>query len=269
MAKSAGEDELIFEALERALADPTPRKLHGTKANPGIFLSSSVAAKRAAQRCLDQHLIAVCDELRTKSKVTPLYGLAPAGIGYLLEQAPAQRLLTATRDTADRLVDVVTGCQQTLVGVQRQMARLQEVVQAASARLSVPNIDQMLATVAGRHATSSASPDGARPPHGTKSPDGAQDRAANDAALASLTFEHIQQHTRQAPLRPLALPQLWERVRAQRPGLSLGAFHDALRSLAAAGRIRLSPFTQAMYQLAEPECAMIVGREIMYYVESV
>ena len=47
--------------------------------------------------------------------------------------------------------------------------------------------------------------------------------------------------------------------------VSLGQFHDALRELHAAGRLRLSPWTQAMYQLQDPECCLLLGREIMAY----
>ena len=82
-------------------------------------------------------------------------------------------------------------------------------------------------------------------------------------------LQHVQQQKRQAPLRPLDLPQLFRFARSRQPALSLGSFHDLVRRMADAGQVRLSPFTQAMYQLPEPECAMIVGREIMYYVEGV
>ena len=46
---------------------------------------------------------------------------------------------------------------------------------------------------------------------------------------------------------------------------SLGQFQDTLRDLAAAGKIRLAPWTGAMYQLENPECCLLVGREIMAY----
>ena len=82
-------------------------------------------------------------------------------------------------------------------------------------------------------------------------------------------LQHVQQHKRQSPLRPIDMPQLFRFARTRQPALSLGQFHDLVRRLTEAGRIRLSPFTQAMYQLPEPECALIVGREIMYYVEGV
>jgi len=260
MAKSAGVEELVLEAIERALADPSPRKLHGTKASPGIFLASSAAAKAAAQRCLELGLIAACGELRTKSKVTPLYGIAPAGIKYLLDHDPLRQLLAATQDGVARLAQTSADCQQTLVRVQQQVTRLQEAVQNAASRLQPPDIEKMLAAVYAARGAAATGPGTVAVPASS---------AAPNAELASALVQHLQQHKRQAPLRPLDLPQLFRFAQSRQPALSLGSFHDAIRRLADAGQIRLSPFTQAMYQLPEPQCAMIVGREIMYYVEGV
>lgn len=264
MAKTASPEELVLEAIERALADPTPRKLHGTKANPGIFLASSAAAKAAAQLCLDRGLLVTCGQQRTKSKITPLYGIGPAGVGYLLERDPLRQLLTATQDGVARLNETSAECQQTLKSVQEQIVRLQQVVQQASARLQPPDAEKMLAAVR----TAQAAAGGAT----TDRP--LADAASSDAGpaspkLADELLQHVQQHKRQSPLRPIDLPQWFRFARSRQPALSLGQFHDLVRRLADAGRIRLSPFTQAMYQLPEPECAMIVGREIMYYAEGV
>ncbi len=147
MAKTAQAEDLVLEAIQRALADPTPRKLHGTKANPGIFLASSAAAKAAAQQCLERGLIVPCGEQRTKSKSVPLYGIASAGVSYLLEHDPLRQLLTATEDGVSRLARTSADCQQTLAGVQEQVARLQEVVQHAASRLQPPDVQKMLAAV--------------------------------------------------------------------------------------------------------------------------
>jgi hypothetical protein len=270
MAKAASTEDLILEALERTLVDPTPRKLHGTKANPGVFLSSSAVAKAAGQQCVQQGLIAVCGHLRKKAKVEPLYGLAPAGIAYLLEHDPMRQLLTAMQGAVERLIRTGADCQQTLSGVQQQAARLQEVTQRAADRLQPPDLEKMLAAVqtAGSHAQTAATPEagGAAADGGRAAPAAG---GVAEARWADAVHQHVQQHRRQSPLRPLDLPGLFRFARSQEPALSLGQFHDLVRRLADAGRIRLSPFTQAMYQLQEPECAMIVGREIMYYVEGV
>ena len=117
MAKSTRPEELVLEAIQRALADPTPRKLHGTKAHPGIFLASSAAAKAAAQQCLERGLIVPCGQQRTKSKAVPLYGIAPAGISYLLAHDPLRQLLATTQDGVSRLAQTSADCQRTLSGV--------------------------------------------------------------------------------------------------------------------------------------------------------
>lgn len=283
MAKSAGVEELIFEALERSLADPRPRKLHGTRTNPGIFLTRSAAAVEAARRCLEQGLIAPRGEERTKSKATPLYGLGAAGIRYLLEHDPLRQLLAATQEGVARLGQASADCQQTLAKVQQQAAQLQEVVQQAAQRLQPPDLEKMLAAAttpgdaaAARGAAPAVDARKARETAAVAGGPGVESglaRAAKptgaESQLGEAVLQHLRQHKRQTPLRPLDLPQLFRFARSRQPALSLGAFHDLVRDLADAGQIRLSPFTQAMYQLAEPECAMIVGREIMYYAECV
>lgn len=50
------------------------------------------------------------------------------------------------------------------------------------------------------------------------------------------------------------------------PRLTIGQFHDAIRSLHEAGRIRLSPWTGPLYQLPEPGLALLIGHEVLYYV---
>jgi len=266
MAKTASPEELVLEAIERALADPTPRKLHGTKANPGIFVASSAAAKAAAQLCLERGLIVPCGEQRTKSKVVPLYGIAPAGISYLLAHDPLRQLLTATQDGVARLAQTSAECQQTLERVQQQVAKLGDVVQHAATRIQPPDVEKMLA--AARTAQHGAGVETGRPlVSGSGSGGGAT--GAPSPQLADELLQHVLQQKRQSPLRPIDLPQLFRFARSRQPALSLGQFHDLVRRLADAGRVRLSPFTQAMYQLPEPECGMIVGREIMYYVEGV
>ena len=261
MAKSAGVEQLVFEALERTLADPSPKKLHGTKTTPGIFLAKSADAVAAAKRCLEQGLIVPRGEVRTKAKATPLYGLGPAGIRYLLEHDPLQQLLAATHEGVARLSETSAACQQTLVDVQQQATRLQEVVQQAAQRLQAPDVERMRAAItAPGTAAAAVVGAGVSPAAGS---------SRGDSPLGEAVVQHLRQHKRQTPLRPLDFPQLFRFARSQQPALSLGAFHDLLRQLADAGQLRLSPFTQAMYQLAEPECAMIVGREIMYYAECV
>ena len=249
-------DELILEAIERALADPVPRKLHGTKASPGIFLSSNAAAKAAAQRCLELRLIEQRGELKSKAKAVPLYGVAPAGVAYLLERDPVRNLLTSTQAGVEQLSRLAADCNQTLAQVQRQLATLGDVVKTTAARLQPPDVGKLLAGM-----QQAPTPGAGADAIGGHSPPNAE--------LQGELLSFVQQQKRQAPLRPVDLPQLYRFARSRQPALTMGQFHDLVRRLAETRQVRLSPFTQAMYQLTEPECAMIIGREVMYYVEGV
>jgi hypothetical protein len=64
---------------------------------------------------------------------------------------------------------------------------------------------------------------------------------------------------------PVPLGDVFRSVQASIGKVTLGQLHDALRDLAASGRISLSPWTGAMYQLRDPECCLLMGREIMAY----
>ena len=256
MAKSVGLDELILEAIERALADPVPRKLHGTKTNPGVFLSATASAKAAAQRCLELKLIEPRSELKSKTKAVPLYGIAPAGVAYLLERDPVRNILTSTQTGIENLSRLAAACNQTLLQVQKQLATLGDVVKNTATRLQPPDVSQLLTAV-----QQAQSPGASAEGRGGPSP--------SDLELQSALLSFVQQQQRQAPLRPVELPQLYRFTRSRQPALTLGQFHDLVRRMAESRQVRLSPFTQAMYQLSEPECAMIIGREVMYYVEGV
>ena len=62
---------------------------------------------------------------------------------------------------------------------------------------------------------------------------------------------------------------LYERLRQRRLPLTVGQFHDTLRALRAAGRLRLSAWTGPLYELPEPALALLVGAEVLYYVQPV
>jgi len=63
------------------------------------------------------------------------------------------------------------------------------------------------------------------------------------------------------------LANVFKALQTKDQALTLGTFHDAVRRLHAAGKVRLTPWTQAMYQLDSPEACLLCGREIMAYAE--
>ena len=62
---------------------------------------------------------------------------------------------------------------------------------------------------------------------------------------------------------------LFDRLQRDRPELTVGQFHDALRTLAGRGTVRLSPWTGPLYELPRPDLALLIGHEVLYYVHRV
>jgi hypothetical protein len=60
------------------------------------------------------------------------------------------------------------------------------------------------------------------------------------------------------------LPELYRRVK-QAPGLTVGRFHDALRSMHERAQIYLHPWTGPLSEIPDPALALLVGHEIAYY----
>jgi hypothetical protein len=60
------------------------------------------------------------------------------------------------------------------------------------------------------------------------------------------------------------LPELFRAVSQRRP-LSIGLFHDALRSLQARQALALHPWTGPLYTLPEPAYALLAGHGVAYY----
>lgn len=88
-----------------------------------------------------------------------------------------------------------------------------------------------------------------------------QPKAAN---LFSRMIDRLRSYRAERPYAHCPLPELY---RATAAGLTIGQFQDGVRELVDAGRVRLHPFTGAMYQLRDEQFAMVAGQEIKYYVE--
>src|SRR5262249_51365474 len=61
------------------------------------------------------------------------------------------------------------------------------------------------------------------------------------------------------------LPDLYRRVQAACPELSIGAFHDALRRLVQDDQVYLHPWTGPLYAIPEPPFTLMIGHEVAYY----
>ena len=63
------------------------------------------------------------------------------------------------------------------------------------------------------------------------------------------------------------LPQVYEELKKTRPDLSLGQFHDGLRTLHQQRRILLGPHTQNLATIPDVRNALYLDREVKFYVD--
>jgi hypothetical protein len=89
------------------------------------------------------------------------------------------------------------------------------------------------------------------------------------AKLALTSYQAIREqlaawHAADA-LSDCPLPELYRRLRAETPRLTIGQFHDRLRRMHQDEHIYLHPWTGPLYALPEPAFALLVGHEIAYY----
>ena len=85
----------------------------------------------------------------------------------------------------------------------------------------------------------------------------------HDAAGAALT--HLARWRDAGASGDCPLVELYRRLAAEAPGLTIGRFHDTLRTLHDRGLIYLHPWTGPLYELPEPAFALLAGHEVAYY----
>lgn len=64
-----------------------------------------------------------------------------------------------------------------------------------------------------------------------------------------------------------SVDELYRLLRETDPQLTIGRFHDELRKLHEAGLVRFTPWTGPLYELPEPSLALLIGHEVLYYVQ--
>jgi hypothetical protein len=244
LAKKISSDPLplAVEALLRAAADPRPLKLHGTKASPGIFLSSTPPAKSAAKRCLDSGWLESTGGFSGKGKTAKeTYRVTAAGIDFALENAPEAKLLGDLLAAAD-------GQQQTL----RHLADALDLTrQAAEAQ------NKLLLELK-RNKRAAAGAEGlVRGEIVAKSSDG---------AWLQKIVDYVRVYRRDHPHRSCSFAELYRRV-AEPEGMTIGQFHDGLRRLSRERKISLEPWTGAMSDLEEDHLALVLAKETKFYAD--
>lgn len=216
----------ITDALSRAAAEPGGLPLFAGKADAGLFAAT---AKPAAQKALADGLLRVVGGDAKARAARELYTLTEAGWDYLLAAVNPKQVL----EDFVRVLEARQGEVGELLATARRMADSLCGLREAVSRV-LPQV------TAGKVAN----------PHAPALPDTILARLAGWSAPAG---------------EDCPLPELYRRLAADEPAPSIGAFHDALRELHAAGAVYLHPWTGPLYALPDPAYALLIGHGVAYY----
>jgi hypothetical protein len=249
--------QLVLTALTQAAAIAEGLPLHGGKASPGLFPSNS-AGKQAAQRCVEDGLLSRSTPgqpptdaaTAKKTKVPPeCYTLTEKGFTYLVGQvSPRQVLQDLVRVLETRQGEVT----ELVSGARRMQAGL-ETLQA--------NVQRLLQTLPGGQGENSL---GALY-RMFRSQGDANGLAEGAGEVEKTVRTELQNWQTAGATEDYPLPDLYRKVKARQPKLTIGQFHDLLRRLHDSGDVYLHPWTGPLYELPEPPQALLVGHEIAFY----
>ena len=230
----------IVDALARAAAEPAGLPLTGGKG--ALF---PTAARELARHCKDEgYLAPVRTEARGKA-TAEVCRITEKGLNYLLGQTSPRRVL-------EDLVRALEG----------RGAQLTELVANAKEARDELSAFQMIATEVlmqtARAADRNVCP--------TKASVG-QTLLSGKPDWPALFLQQLAEWHGAGFLEDCPLPELYRRAQQAGP-LSIGQFHDALRTLCDQEKIYLHPWTGPLYAVPEPAFALLAGHEVAYYVSA-
>lgn len=90
--------------------------------------------------------------------------------------------------------------------------------------------------------------------------------SADADSLDDAVLEALQMQKRGPSQADCSVADVYATLSKQGVEASIGRFHDSLRRLREAGRLRLAPWTGPLYELPQPALALLIGHEVLYYV---
>jgi hypothetical protein len=253
-AKATDPFPLAVEALTRALLDPSPKVLLGSKAAPGFFQSSSASTRAAAKLCEDRGWVSGTGEWAGSGKSKKQkYRLTPAGVRAILEHGETLTVVRSLAGALQEQVDQYRSMRDRLGLLADQIQPLTEVVNRLLDKVQPPDVEAILQKLD-------------RPL--TPPPAPVRETAPAVAGWLDEVVGLVAEQARRDRLQPLTLPQIFSAIRKRSPEITLGQFHDGLRKLHDQRRVRLTPYTRALATLGDPRNAVFLNGEVMYYAEN-
>lgn len=220
---------LIVEGLTKALGASRGLPLIGSRTRPGLF-AAAAAARQAAQLCKNQGLIEVVGTEKAGKSSLEICKINDKGLAFLLTQTSPRPILEQIARRLEERHDEIAGLNGAAESIRDELDGLKAVVEKAL-----------------HHAPHHTNGNGVAP---TKDPG-----LALRAALG-----------RWDGRTDCPLPELYRRLEPTFPHWTIGRFHDQLRAMREEGLIYLHPWTGPLYEIPEPQFALLIGHEVAYYL---
>lgn len=266
------EEELAAALRPVLVSGPLPLQKSGQK--PGIF-PAGAAGKRLGPEALTRGLIQECvfphPTKKGRAKPVAHYRITAQGQRFVLEHdnpkkvieelAAAVRQMSGQQDNLQESSLLDEFRELLAEHLQQIQGKVQQVVQDVQARASIAERIEQAVQLAEQAAERARQQVVAVPPPPASEP-------ATPAA-ANKWIEKVEPYLRGRRERSVAgdcpLGELYRFLHQEHPELTIGHYHDALRQLHEAGRIRLSGWSGPLENLPEPNLAMFIAHKVMYY----
>jgi hypothetical protein len=227
--------QLIVQALERSLTASDGLPLLVGKSGAGLF-PTSAPGKEAAQHAQSAGLLRSVRTEGKGAKATAFFALTERGLTHLLEQSSPRPVLEALLQSMDTCQARIDTWIANVNDNRRYLDTLRGLAERVLNHLQKPE---------------TTLPPWARNGH-THHPQ-------------TKIVDLLREWQSAGKIGDYPLPDLFEQTRAAAPKLTLGQFHDALRSLHEQFAIYLHPWTGPLHELPQPATSLLVGHEIAYY----
>jgi hypothetical protein len=239
----------------------------GATKSPGLF-GSGKAADSLFERAQDLGYLQPCEGPPTKGKSKPKYGrITEKGHKWLLEQASPRDVLEGLVKAFDKQSESlgqemsdVHYLQSRLAELQRTHEELQRSIQhvAVQRREEVARLQDNLSAARKSAAAAVAELD-----HLIK--DGGKPTAGVDLGWETEMFlrQWRNQHSAGCPLH-----ELFKHLKGYSSSLTIGGFHDLLRTLYDRQRIRLTGWHDSPDRIPDPNLALFISSKVMYYADT-
>jgi hypothetical protein len=283
VAKSKMPEEAILDGLKKAYdALPELLPLAGTK---GIFTAKQedLAGQAVRDGLLAERKAALPGKGKKAKEI--VYGvLTEAGLRKLIEKdsprAALERLLPAVQSIAtpaptgspgDLRAELEKATAACVSAVRDAVATMQTAVLGAISAASPPAADPGPVLAALRSALERVETPVLKSvlapvPVPTPTPAPAAAPSVTRSALELEIVSFVEDWARARTVGP-PFDELMKGLRARHPDLTVGAFHDALRRLHDAERVRLGAWPRTLDDLPEPELALFLSSKVMYYAQ--